>query len=182
MLLLNLTFTLSICHNVGMKPLTAKQEKFCQNLLSGMNQTEAYKNAYDCDNMQIETITNNAYMLSKKSDITARMLELYNMAAKPVIMSVMKRKKRLSDIAEEDIVSKGVPVRTWNLQAIDLLNKMDDVYKTDTRESQTIINIIVKDNETKDLLNRVEDNTHVIETGYKLLPNAPESTQDTVSE
>ena len=176
-----MTFTLSICHNVGMKPLTAKQEKFCQNLLSGMNQTEAYKNAYDCDNMQIETITNNAYMLSKNSDITARMLELYNMAAKPVIMSVMKRKKRLSDIAEEDIISKGVPVRTWNLQAIDLLNKMDDVYKTDTRESQTIINIIVKDNETKDLLDRVEDNTHVIETGYTLL-DAPESTQDAVSE
>jgi len=110
------------------------------------------------------------------------MLELYNMAAKPVIMSVMKRKKRLSDIAEEDIVSKCTPVRTWNLQAIDLLNKMDDVYKTDTRESQTVINIIVKDNETKDLLNMVKDNTHVIETGYKLLPNAPESTQDAVSE
>ena len=120
-------------------------------------------------------------MLSKNSDITARMLELYNMAAKPVIMSVMKRKKRLSDIAEEDIISKGVPVRTWNLQAIDLLNKMDDVYKTDTRESQTVINIIVKDNETKDLLNRVEDNTHVIETGYTLL-DAPESTTGTDNE
>ena len=161
-----------------MKPLTAKQEKFCQNLLSGMNQTEAYKNAYDCDNMQIETITNNAYMLSKNSDITARMLELYNMAAKPVIMSVMKRKKRLSDIAEEDIVSKGMPVRTWNLQAIDLLNKMDDVYRVTPNQSQTIINIIVPDTETKNLLSNVEANTKVIETGYKLLPDAPGSTQD----
>jgi hypothetical protein len=125
--------------------------------------------------MQIETITNNAYQLTKNNDVAARMLELRNMAAEPVIMGVIKRKKRLSDIAEENIIQKnGIPIRSWNLQAIAELNKMDGSYKNESNQSQTIINIIVPDKETKSLLSGVESNTKVIETGYKLLPEAQE--------
>ena len=83
--------------------LTAKQEKFCQNLLSGMNQTEAYKNAYDCDNMQIETITNNAYQLTKNSDIATRLSELRNMTATPAVLSAQEKRQILADIARANL-------------------------------------------------------------------------------
>ena len=86
-----------------MKPLTAKQEKFCQNLLSGMNQTEAYRDAYDCDNMQIETITNNAYQLTKNSDIATRLSELRNMTATPAVLSAQEKRQILADIARANL-------------------------------------------------------------------------------
>jgi phage terminase small subunit len=187
--------------------LTAKQEKFCQNILAGMTHTDAYKNAYDCENMQIETITNNAYMLTKNSDIAARMLELYNMTAEPVIMDVKERKKRLSELARAKLVdfidsdgnittdgknnaaiaelsvenfqggkdgraeSTTKKIKLHNpIAAIQELNKMDGSYKVEQSNNQTIINIIVPDKETKNLLSNVVDNTKVIETGYKVLP------------
>ena len=83
--------------------LTAKQEKFCQNLLSGMNQTEAYKNAYDCDNMQIETITREASVLADNHNITTRMLELRNMAATPTVLSIQEKRDILANIARSQL-------------------------------------------------------------------------------
>jgi len=51
--------------------LTSKQISFCDAIISGLNQTDAYKAAYDTDNMLPATISNNAYMLMNHSDITA---------------------------------------------------------------------------------------------------------------
>ena len=166
--------------------LTNKQEQFCQNIaIHHMTQHDAYINAYDTSNCSDVTIDVNASKLAADAKVSLRISELKSSVLDYTIMSVRKRKQRLSELALVDLDPKEVKPGHV-VQAIDLLNKMDDVYKTDTRESQTIINIIVKDNETKDLLNRVEDNTHVIETGYKLLPdhdsNAPESTQDAGNE
>ena len=161
--------------------LTPKQEKFCQNLIQGQSQRQAYINAGYSDNQLPDTLDRNACELANDNKILTRLTELKSSVLDSTIMSVRKRKQRLSELALVDLDPKEVKPGHV-VQAIDLLNKMDDVYKTDTRESQTIINIIVKDNETKDLLNRVEDNTHVIETGYKLLPNAPESTTSTGNE
>ena len=159
--------------------LTLLEENFCQNLLKGLPQYEAYVQAGYSPNQAISTLYENASRLANSSKVKARMLELYNMTAEPVIMDVKKRKKRLSDIAQEEIIQKnGIPIRTWNLQAITELNKMDGSYKVEQSNNQTIINIIVPDKETKNLLNGVVDNTRVIETGYKLLPeqspDAPE--------
>ena len=161
--------------------LTNKQEQFCQNIaIHHMTQHDAYINAYDTSNCSDVTIDVNASKLAADAKVSLRISELKSSVLDYTIMSVRKRKQRLSELALVDLDPKEVKPGHV-VQAIDLLNKMDDVYKTDTRESQTIINIIVKDNETKDLLNRVEDNTHVIETGYTLL-DAPESTQDAGNE
>ena len=54
-----------------MSKLTSKQISFCDAIISGLNQTDAYKAAYDTDNMLPATISNNAYMLMNHSDITA---------------------------------------------------------------------------------------------------------------
>lgn len=56
--------------------LTAKQEKFIQNIVSGMSHREAYKNVYNATNMKDETIDRKANELMKNGKITARYQEL----------------------------------------------------------------------------------------------------------
>lgn len=60
-----------------MSKLTGKQEKFCQEILKGKGQTEAYiKAGYSVSNMKNATINNNAYKLIRTSDISTRIEEL----------------------------------------------------------------------------------------------------------
>jgi len=56
--------------------LTAKQERFVQELIKGKSQREAYKSSYDASRMLDKTIDNRAYVLFKKSEIRARYDEL----------------------------------------------------------------------------------------------------------
>jgi len=59
------------------KPLTMKQENFCREYLLCGNASEAYRRAYNCENMKDETIWNNAYkLLNQNNDVKARITEL----------------------------------------------------------------------------------------------------------
>ena len=58
------------------KALTPKQEKFCQSIVAGMNQSDAYRAAYSCEGMGDATINNEAYVLMKSPDISARIEKL----------------------------------------------------------------------------------------------------------
>lgn len=59
-----------------MNNLTAKQEKFAQEWYATGNKTEAYRRAYNSENMAEDTINNKAYQLSTRDDIRARYEEL----------------------------------------------------------------------------------------------------------
>jgi len=61
---------------MGKKRLTSKEEIFCQFYAELGNASNAYREAYSCKNMKPATITNNAYNLLKKSDISARIEEI----------------------------------------------------------------------------------------------------------
>ena len=52
--------------------LTPKQAKFAANLAEGMSQAEAYRNAYDAENMANETIHAHASRLAKRDKVAAR--------------------------------------------------------------------------------------------------------------
>lgn len=66
--------------------LTGKQEKFCQNIVSGMTQYEAYKDAYNVKpNTKRDTTDNNAYMKLQKSEIRARVNELKTLKQEKVV-------------------------------------------------------------------------------------------------
>ena len=52
--------------------LTTKQELFIQGLIKGYSQREAYKMAYEADNMKNETIDSKASILFKTEKIRAR--------------------------------------------------------------------------------------------------------------
>ncbi len=160
--------------------LTYNQEQFCQNLFNGMTQHDAYIAAGYSSNQLPSTIDENASRIANSSKIKARMLELNNMVLKPTIATKKRIAERLTHVLESDVINEnGTPVLNHIVQSAAELNKMQGNYaKTDIGQTQTIINIIVPDKETKNLLSNVVDNTKVIETGYKLLsepsPEAPE--------
>ena len=61
--------------------LTAKQESFAQAIVDGLNQSDAYRHAYETGNMKPETVWNNAYMLMQDSEVSARIQALRDQVA-----------------------------------------------------------------------------------------------------
>lgn len=123
--------------------LTAKQEKFIQNIVKGMNQREAYKDAYNTSRMSDNAIDREACLLLKNPKVTQRHKELVEAIAKPTIMTAQERLEYLTGVIKgtkgEHIVEivDGVPkefevpasIRN-RLSAIDIMNKMQGEYTT----------------------------------------------------
>ena len=123
--------------------LTAKQEKFALNIFNGMNQAEAYKDAYPKQRMSDKTICEAASRLIKNSKVIARIEELRAEAAKGSILTAQERLEYLSRVITGEECEKvaqivegvklefEVPISTKNkLNAVDLMNKMQGEYVT----------------------------------------------------
>lgn len=104
--------------------MTAKQEQFAQNIVSGMSQADAYRSAYSAKKMSDKTIWENASRLMANSNVAARVSELRNELAKDTIMTAQERLEWLTEVinGEEDINAK--------LKAVDIMNKMQGEYVT----------------------------------------------------
>ena len=124
--------------------LTAKQEKFVQNLIKGMSQREAYRDAYPNDKSTDETVDKNACnLLNNNSKVLSRYNELLQKAEDKAIMSAIERKKWLTkvingEIKEETkyyddhevvVYEKPADIST-KIKALDTLNKMSGEYIT----------------------------------------------------
>ena len=120
--------------------LTDKQEKFCINVASGMTLCDAYKNSYDAENMQDNTIYNKASDLSKKGEIRERIEQLRKEARTDRIMSTAKRKEWLTEMIINDINAS----KTDKLKAMDILNKMDGEYITKIEGNVALKEIVVE--------------------------------------
>jgi len=79
--------------------LTAKQEKFCQSIADGMNQSDAYRAAYSAGRMKPETVQNNAYNLLKNSEVAARVGELKDALANKALWTREQSVSVLADVA-----------------------------------------------------------------------------------
>ncbi len=64
--------------------LTPKQEKFCQAVVRGSNQSDAFREAYDAKNMLPTTINERACRLMQESKISARVEALREPVLKEV--------------------------------------------------------------------------------------------------
>ena len=91
--------------------LTVKQEIFVQRLLEGNTQAEAYRFAYNCENMKDKTIIEKASKLMAQSNIRARYEELMNELKQKMFYTVEKANEDLEWIknkAKEDIEYRGI--------------------------------------------------------------------------
>lgn len=104
--------------------LTAKQEQFVQNIITGMSQADAYRSAYPNQRMSDKTVWETASKLMANPKVIARVTELRNELAKPSIMTAQERLEWLTEVinGEEDVNAK--------LKAVDIMNKMQGEYVT----------------------------------------------------
>jgi phage terminase small subunit len=83
--------------------LTIKQEKYAQGLFSGLSQREAYKQAYNAENMKDNTIDRVAYDLANDSKVTTRLEELKNELKERNMVTADKVIAEFAHIAFDDI-------------------------------------------------------------------------------
>lgn len=129
------------------KMLTKRQEQFVQNIVKGMSQRQAYKNAYTCKKMSDNAIDREASVLMKHPKVSQRLKELGEKIMKDAeegtIMTAQERMEYLTAIVMETemetevVVSQGIPQRIQKpadfnakLKAIDIMNKMSGEYVT----------------------------------------------------
>ena len=104
----------------------AKEEKFAQGIFEGLSQRKAYRAAFPSSvKWKDETVDSKASVLANTDKVLERIRELQKESADDSILSVIERKKWLSELIE------SFDERTENkLKALDLLNKMDGEYTT----------------------------------------------------
>ncbi len=119
--------------------LNPKQEKFIQNIVNGMSQREAYKNAYNAK-YKDNVIDIRACELFNSSKVQVRYKELVEQLEDKAIMSAKERMKWLSDVVKGKVkhtsydnngeAYENEAYISDKLKAIDTLNKMSGEYTT----------------------------------------------------
>lgn len=122
--------------------LTPKQEKYVTNLISGMSQRQAYKDAYPSSKKwKNETVDSKASNLLNNNDkVLTRYKELLKKTQDEMIMSVVERKKWLT----EQILNENNSMSD-RLKALDILNKMDGVYNQNLKVNAEINGVLIND-------------------------------------
>ena len=91
--------------------LTIKEEIFVQRRIEGYSQTEAYRFAYNCENMKDKTITEKASKLMAKDNVRARYEELMKELKEKAFYTVEKANNDLEWLklqAKDDIENRGL--------------------------------------------------------------------------
>lgn len=119
--------------------LRPKQEKFIQNIINGMSQRQAYKNAYNAKYSD-KAIDEKASTLFNSEKVQQRYKELLQQLEDKSIMSAKERMKWLTDVIKGNIkhISYGSEGQEYEneayisdkMKAIDILNKMTGQYVT----------------------------------------------------
>ena len=109
--------------------LTPKQEKFCQGIVSGLNQSDAYRAAYSCDGMGDVTVNNEAYKTMQLPHIAARIEHLKKPIAERVGRTLQQHIERMAELA-----AKADSVEQYNaaIKAEENIGKVLGYYITKT--------------------------------------------------
>ena len=130
----SLTF-LCIERNVKTVPVLKnyRYEKFVQCLITGMSQRKAYREAYPASKRWKDTtVDSKASTLNKNGKVAERYNELLEEAQDAAILTRKERMVTLSNIARD------ADKEADSIKAIDVLNKMDNLYVTKTEMSGSV--------------------------------------------
>ena len=92
-----------------MNNLTAKQELFCEEVVSGKTQADAYRTAYSAQDMKDKTIWSKASELMTNGKVTARLEELRAPVIKEAQLTLAAHLNNLLEIRES-----AVEDRNWS--------------------------------------------------------------------
>ena len=133
--------------------LTMKQERFCENIVKGLNGIDSYMDAYDCKSRHAANVESTK--LLKRDDITERIKELN----KPILnivqnTAISARQKQIDFIQSRIDHCLAVNDEQSIIRYTDMLSKIHGLYKDSEQPQQTENNISNMTNET--LLKLVE--------------------------
>jgi len=104
-----------------------KHERFCLALLSGMTAADAARSAgYGRKPANVRIIA--WELLNKRKDVQRRLAQLSAIATNEGVMTIIERKIALSDM---------IRANDRPLECIELMNKMDGLYRGEKKESST---------------------------------------------
>ena len=122
--------------------LNIKQEKFIQNIVNGMSQRQAYKDAYNAKYSE-KSIDEKASTLFNSEKVQERYKELLKKLEDESIMSAKERRQWLTKVIKGDIKHTSYDGNgnsyeneayiSDKMKAIDILNKMDGEYTTNIK-------------------------------------------------
>ncbi len=105
--------------------LTHKQEAFVAKYLDTSNASEAYRHAYNTENMKDATIGNNAYMLlNKNSEVAAKIKEIKDKVLSAIVIDRKYITREVLDAIER---AKLADDNNVVLKGCDQLSKMYDL-------------------------------------------------------
>ena len=122
--------------------MTAKSEKFTLNLFEGMTQRQAYKDAYN-PGYADEYVDIKACRLAATAKVGLRLTELREPVTDAVQARKVKKQEKLASIYLTEINPKSIAPRDV-LSAIDIDNKLDNLYKPETQVLTDIKIILVR--------------------------------------
>ena len=126
-----------------MENLTPKQEKFIMALINGMSQRQAYKFAYNDENMKNHTIDRRACELFKKDNVQAKYKQLINEKQKAIIENtsninddlickINKYKSESETVIEfiENAILKSLPKEVLTQEELKEINRRRNIKDT----------------------------------------------------
>ena len=125
--------------------LTPKMRGFAQDVAKGLNLSDAYRNNYDCSNMQNNTINANASALMRDSRVMAMVDELVREVERAMVKDAVAIRKHVFDglMRESKDFDEGSSMS--RIKALELLGKIDivsmfkdRVEKSEERSADTI--------------------------------------------
>ena len=118
--------------------LTPKQERFCQNIAKGMSQADAYRDAYDTENMKEETIWSASCRLMNDCKVTARVKELTAEAVKDIKYEVEDCFRETDEILQLAKMTDNLQIM---LKAVEQKGKLKGLFKD--KENNVNVNVSV---------------------------------------
>jgi hypothetical protein len=114
--------------------LTPKQDHFARLVaLDGVNQSDAYRRAYDAGGMRSSTVNRNASALARHGKVTARVAELRADARHAGLVDVKELIEKLQAIAGGPVET---PIRASDqIAALDKLAKLGGLYRDTSRDA-----------------------------------------------
>ena len=110
--------------------LTPKQQHFCRAVASGCTMSDAYREAYNTNNMKPATVHREAHTLMATPKIATRVEALQRAKDRAVVASSLSDRERvLSKLRDMMDTTEGGPAVTAQLRAAELLGKSVGLFK-----------------------------------------------------
>ncbi len=124
--------------------ITGKQEKFCQAIIQGHNQSVAYRLAYGVKKATAKTINERASRLMANSKVVARIAELQAPAVKKAQRSYEQWLQEVEDVAF--VKTEQLEVKTPDkLKALELFGKATGFYQEKMETPRSALELMSTD-------------------------------------